>query len=147
MAPRRRTDVSARARQHGPGRLLRRGAAPAGRIPRLAAGEGAMKAVENLALSAALGAMAILPLAEIALRAMLHTGISGAASLTQHLALVASMLGAAVAAREGRLLSLSTIDSLLAGRRALVARFFTRPGAGVGAALLGLASAPIWAPG
>jgi C4-dicarboxylate transporter DctM subunit len=100
-----------------------------------------MKALENLALSAALGAMALLPLAEIALRAVLHTGISGAASLTQHLTLVASMLGAAVAAREGRLLSLSTIDSLLAGRRALFARFFTRTVAVIVAALLVLASA------
>jgi len=100
-----------------------------------------MKAFENLALSAALGAMAILPLAEIALRATLHTGISGAASLTQHLALVASMLGAAVAAREGRLLSLSTVDSLLDGKSAIVVRFFTRTVAVIVAALLFLASA------
>jgi len=100
-----------------------------------------MKALENLALAAALGTMALLPLAEIALRALFHTGISGAASLTQHLALVASMLGAAVAAREGRLLSLSTVDSLLRGRSALFARFFTRTVAVVVAALLFLASA------
>ena len=100
-----------------------------------------MKAAENVALSTALGAMAVLPLAEIALRATLHTGISGAASLTQHLALVASMLGAAVAAREGRLLSLSTVDSLLEGRSALLARFFTRTVAVIVAALLLLASA------
>jgi len=100
-----------------------------------------MKALENLALSAALGAMALLPLAEIALRALFHSGISGAASLTQHLTLVASMLGAAVAAREGRLLSLSTVDSLLDGRRALFARFFTRTVAVIVAALLLLASA------
>ena len=99
-----------------------------------------MKALENLALAAALGAMALLPLAEIALRALFHTGISGAASLTQHLALVASMLGAAVAAREGRLLSLSTVDSLLHGRSAIFARFFTRTVAVVVAALLFLAS-------
>ena len=100
-----------------------------------------MRGAENLALSAALGAMAILPLAEIALRATLRTGISGAASLTQHLALVASMLGAAVAARDGRLLSLSTLDSLLEGRSALLARFFTRTVAVTVAALLFLASA------
>ena len=100
-----------------------------------------MRGAENLALSAALGAMAILPLAEIALRATLQTGISGAASLTQHLALVTSMLGAAVAARDGRLLSLSTLDSLLEGRSALLARFFTRTVAVTVAALLFLASA------
>jgi len=100
-----------------------------------------MKAAENLALSTALGAMAVLPLAEIALRATFQTGISGAASLTQHLALVASMLGAAVAAREGRLLSLSALDSLLEGRSALLARFFTRSVAVIVAALLFVASA------
>ena len=49
------------------------------------------------------------------------------------------MLGAAVAAREGRLLSLSTLDSLLAGRSALVARLFTRAVAASAAALLCLA--------
>ena len=47
--------------------------------------------------------MALLPLVEIVLRATLHVGISGAASFTQHLTLVVGMLGAAVAAREGRL--------------------------------------------
>ena len=99
-----------------------------------------MKAVENVALSAALGAMAVLPLGEIALRATLHTGISGAASLTQHFALIASMLGAAVAAREGRLLSLSTVDTLLDGRNAVLARFFTRTVAVIVSALLFLAS-------
>ena len=73
-------------------------------------------------MAAALAIMALLPLAEIVLRAMLHVGISGAASFTQHLALVVGMLGAAVAARQGRLLSLSTLDSLLDGRSALLAR-------------------------
>ena len=99
-----------------------------------------MSALENLALSAALAAMALLPLAEIALRATIHVGISGAASLTQHLTLVASMLGAAVAAREGRLLALSTVDSLLVGRSALFARFYTRTVAVIVAALLFVAS-------
>ena len=99
-----------------------------------------MKAVENLALSAALGAMALLPMGEIALRTTLHTGISGAASLTQHFALVASMLGAVVAAREGRLLSLSTLDTLLDGKSAVLARFFTRTVAAIVSALLFLAS-------
>jgi tripartite ATP-independent transporter DctM subunit len=100
-----------------------------------------MKALENLTLSAALAAMALLPLAEIALRAIFHAGISGAASLTQHFALIASMLGAAVAAREGRLLSLSTVDTLLDGKAAVLARFFTRTVAVIVAALLCLASA------
>ena len=91
-------------------------------------------------LVAALAAMALLPLGEILLRALLGVGISGAASLTQHLALIAGMLGAVVAAREGRLLSLSTLDLLLHGPCALAARFFARAVAVIVAALLCVAS-------
>jgi C4-dicarboxylate transporter, DctM subunit len=100
-----------------------------------------MRAVENAALAAALAVMALLPLVEIALRATLRTGISGAASLTQHLALVAGMLGAVVAAREGSLLSLSTVGGLLQGRSAALARTFTHAVAASVAALLCLAGA------
>src|SRR3989454_6929160 len=84
--------------------------------------------------------MALLPVAEILLRALFRVGISGAASFTQHFALIAGMLGAAVAAREQRLLSLSTLDSLLDGRSAPLARFFTRTVAVIVGALLCLAS-------
>src|SRR2546426_11710404 len=84
--------------------------------------------------------MALVPVAEILLRALLRVGISGAASFTQHFALIAGMLGAAVAAREQRLLSLSTLDSLLVGRGAPLARFFTRTVAVIVGALLCLAS-------
>src|SRR5438552_16049688 len=84
--------------------------------------------------------MALLPLAEILLRATFQVGISGAASFTQHCALIAGMLGAAVAAREGRLLSLSMLDTLLEGRCALLARLFTRTVAVIVGALLCLAS-------
>src|SRR5256886_14785806 len=84
--------------------------------------------------------MALVPVAEILLRALLRVGISGAASFTQHFALVAGMLGAAVAAREQRLLPLSTLASLLDGRSAPLARFFTRTVAVIVGALLCLAS-------
>ena len=85
--------------------------------------------------------MALLPLArDRAARDAASVGISGAASFTQHCALVAGMLGAAVAAREGRLLSLSTLDSLLTGCGALLARVFTRTVAVLVGALLCLAS-------
>ncbi|MDQ5849000.1 MAG: TRAP transporter small permease [Pseudomonadota bacterium] len=96
--------------------------------------------MENLLLAVVLAAMALLPLAEILLRAIFKVGISGAASFTQHLALIAGMLGAAVAARERRLLSLSTLDSLLKGRAAAAARFFTGSVAVIVGALLCLAS-------
>src|SRR2546423_9531854 len=87
--------------------------------------------------------MALVPVAEILLRALLRVGISGAASFTQHFALVAGMLGAAVAAREQRLLSLSTLDTLLEGSGALLARFFARSVAVTVGALLCFASAEL----
>jgi tripartite ATP-independent transporter DctM subunit len=95
-----------------------------------------MRLFENLALTAALAAMALLPLVEIGLRSTLDVGIAGAASLTQHFALVSGMLGAAVAARDDRLLSLSTLDLVLQGRSALVARYFARTVAVIIGALL-----------
>jgi len=99
-----------------------------------------LRRAENVVLASALTLMALLPLAEILLRATFQVGISGAASFTQHCALIAGMLGAAVAAREGRLLSLSMLDSLLEGRCALLARLFTRTVAVIVGALLCLAS-------
>jgi C4-dicarboxylate transporter, DctM subunit len=100
----------------------------------------AFRAAEDLLLAAVLAVMALLPLAEIVLRATMQVGVSGAASLTQHLTLVAGMLGAGVAARQRRLLSLSTLDSLLKGRSAALARFFTATVAVTVSGLLCLAS-------
>ena len=62
------------------------------------------------------GAMVVLPLAEIVLRRTLHTGIAGASLIVQHLALIVGMLGGAIAAREGRLLALSTLARRIAAR-------------------------------
>ena len=108
---------------------------------RARAGWGAWVATgENILLGATLAAMAVLPLAEILLRAIFHAGISGAASFTQHLALIAGMVGAGVAARERRLLSLSTFDSLLGGRALTLARYFTGSVAAIVGALLAVAS-------
>lgn len=76
----------------------------------------ALHAAENVLLSLALAAMVALPLAESALRRFWQTGIPGASALTQHLVLVVAMLGGAVAAREDRLLSLSTLTAFLKGR-------------------------------
>ena len=60
---------------------------------------------ENIVLALALGAMAVVPLAEIVLRTVFRFGIPGSASLVQHLTLWVGMLGGAVAAREDRLLA------------------------------------------
>ena len=102
-----------------------------------------LAAAENLILAALLAAMALLPLAEIVLRGTLGVGISGAASFTQHLTLAAAMLGAAVAARERRLLSLSMLDELLKGRCAVLARGFTSGVAMLIGVLLAVASAEL----
>lgn len=72
--------------------------------------------VENLLVIAPLAAMAILPLTEIVLRGVFQTGISGAGPLTQHLTLLVGMAGGTIAARDNRLLSLSTGVSFLRGR-------------------------------
>ena len=68
---------------------------------------------ENLLLSLVLGLLVALPLLEAVLRKMLHVGVSNSASIVQHLTLVVGMLGAAVAARENRLLVLSRLGELL----------------------------------
>ncbi|MBI5016906.1 MAG: TRAP transporter large permease subunit [Deltaproteobacteria bacterium] len=72
---------------------------------------GGLARAEDLLVSAVLAAMMTLPLLEIVLRALFRTGISGSASLVQHLTLVAGMFGAVVAAREGRLISLATAEA------------------------------------
>jgi tripartite ATP-independent transporter DctM subunit len=65
---------------------------------------------EDLFLTLALAAMMVLPLLEVALRKLLHTGISGQTSLVQHLVLLAGMIGGAVGARQRRLLTLGSVD-------------------------------------
>ena len=77
---------------------------------------------EDAVVSLALAAMALLPLLEMGLRATLNRGIPGAASLTQHLTLVVGMVGAAIAAREGRLLAVSGLPGVLKGSPGDVAR-------------------------
>jgi tripartite ATP-independent transporter DctM subunit len=71
---------------------------------------------ENGLLAFCLIAIVILPLAEALLRKLFHTGISGAATFLQHFTLLIGMIGGAVAARESRLLSISTLGQVLRGR-------------------------------
>jgi C4-dicarboxylate transporter DctM subunit len=87
---------------------------------------GALKSAENAVVSAALFAMVLIPLVESVLRRVFHTGIPASTSIVQHMVLVVGMLGGAIAAREGRLLSLSTLgETSLHGRLKSVSRFFT----------------------
>lgn len=81
---------------------------------------------ENGLLTLVLAAIVLLPLLEAGLRKALNIGIAGSATLVQHLTLLASMAGAAVAAREDKLLPLFNLPSLLGGRAQSTARFASR---------------------
>jgi len=80
-----------------------------------------LAAAENVLLSSFFGLLVLLPLAEIVLRATVGIGIQGVSSLVQQLTLIVGMLGAAVAAREKRLLAFSA-TALLGGRFTQTAR-------------------------
>jgi C4-dicarboxylate transporter, DctM subunit len=76
--------------------------------------------IEDGVASLALLVMALLPLAEMISRRALGRGIPGSGPIVQHLTLWVGFLGAAIAAREGKLLALAT-GTLIppgAGRRA-----------------------------
>jgi tripartite ATP-independent transporter DctM subunit len=90
---------------------------------------------ENLALALVFAVLVLLPLAEIALRATAGIGFEGSSSLVQHLTLAIGVLGAAVAAREDRLLGFAA-PALLEGRLARVAKFLGCAAAAAVSALL-----------
>jgi tripartite ATP-independent transporter DctM subunit len=67
---------------------------------------------ENILATLALGGIMLLPLAEIVSRKYLGGGIPGAGPFSQNLTMWVGMLGAAIAARDGKLLSLATGEFL-----------------------------------
>jgi len=71
---------------------------------------------ENRIASLALGGIMLLPLAEIASRRFFGAAIPGAAAVASMLTLWLGMLGAAIAARDGKLLTLATGEFLPKGR-------------------------------
>ncbi len=75
----------------------------------------ALTRAENAVVIAALGVMVILPCLQILLRKLASSGIASSAPIVQHLVLAVGTLGAALAARENRLLSLSTLSQYLRG--------------------------------
>ena len=79
-----------------------------------------MKAIalraEGLVASLALGGIMVLPLAEIFSRRFLGGGIPGSGPIAQNLTLWVGLFGAAIAAREGKLLTLATGEFLPKGR-------------------------------
>jgi C4-dicarboxylate transporter, DctM subunit len=85
----------------------------------------ALHAGENWLLVAALAALALIPVLEMLLRGTLGIGIPNSTSVVQHLTLVVGMAGAAVAAREGRLLAISGLPALLRGWLGSAARLLS----------------------
>ncbi|NQW04792.1 MAG: TRAP transporter large permease subunit [Acidobacteria bacterium] len=94
---------------------------------------------ENSVATVAMMGIIILPLAEIVLRKWFATGIPGAAPFAQHLTMWVGLLGAAIAARDGKLLSLATGEFLPKGSFADGGKFV--------AAIVGSAVATIFAMG
>ena len=73
--------------------------------PRIGA---AASRVENGLVIASLATMAALPILEIALRKLFRFGVPGSILIVQHLTLIVTFLGAAIAARSERLLALAS---------------------------------------
>jgi C4-dicarboxylate transporter DctM subunit len=91
---------------------------------------GAVHSTENWTLTALFLVMMFLPLSDVFSR-LTHTNFfSDSLVLVQNLTLVVMMLGGAIAAREGKLLTLSTASSLLHGRPRKVALLWTSAFAG-----------------
>jgi len=67
-----------------------------------------LTAIEDGIAATALAAMVVLPLAEIIARRLFGVGVPGSGPFVQHLTLWIGFLGAAIAAREGKLLALAT---------------------------------------
>jgi len=76
--------------------------------------------IENILLSLILAAMVLLPITEVVLR-FFFLGIEAVSSLIQHLTLAVASMGAAVAAREDRLLTFSAIQ-FMEGNTATLAK-------------------------
>lgn len=87
-------------------------AAPAKPKPRWLAG---LHQAENWLLVLVLAAMVLLPVSEILRRMGVPIGIHGADDFLRHLTLIAGMLGGGIAARENRLLALSSLPQFLTG--------------------------------
>src|SRR4051812_30534573 len=79
---------------------------------------------ENRIASLALGGLMVLPLLQIAARRFLHAAIPGEAAIVSTLTLWLGMLGAAIAARDGKLLTLATGEFLPKGRIGAAAHLF-----------------------
>src|SRR5262245_6937757 len=96
---------------------------------------------EDLLSTLALSGIMVLPLAEIVSRKLLGTGIAGSGPIAQNLTLWLGLFGAAIAAREGKLLTLATGEFLPKGPIGDVAHIISGAGGAMVATLLGLGGA------
>jgi len=95
---------------------------------------------ENVLSSLALTSIVLLPLAEIAWRRIAGRSISGAGPFASYLLIWVAMLGAALAARDGKLLSLATGEFMPKGRLGELAHIFSGFVGSAIATILGLAA-------
>ena len=91
---------------------------------------------EDGVAAVALAAMVVLPLLEIILRRTFGAGIPAAGPIVQHLVLWVGFLGAAIAAREGKLLCLATGSFVPQGAPRRAAAIFTAAVASAAAIVL-----------
>lgn len=96
--------------------------------------------MENALLIAGISLMIAIPLCERLLRQFTDTGISGAPEFVQHLSLVIAMVGGAVAAREDRLLAISTVFQFTTPRWTAYIKVFSNSLAAAITASLSIAS-------
>ena len=82
--------------------------------------------LENRVASLALAGIMLLPLAEIVSRRFLGAAIPGSGAFAATLTLWLGMLGAAIAARDGKLLTLATGEFLPKGRISAIAHIVVR---------------------
>jgi len=96
---------------------------------------------EDALVAAALALLVLVPVGEALLRKVFHTGLAGSAAISQHLVLWICMLGAMLAAREGRLLTLFEFASFGGSTLQRICRGIGHFGAAVISGVLAVASA------
>ena len=101
---------------------------------------GPIRVAEEWVACGALLLMASLPVIEALLRVTRDSGLPGSLPIVQHLTLWVTFLGAALAAREGKLLALATGELMPEGKWRSVARVFAGAVAAAVSILLSIAS-------
>ena len=96
--------------------------------------------VENAVVVFTLAAMVLMPLLEALFRELGWSGISGSPQFVQHGSLILGLIGGAIAARHGRLLSMATAEFLPKGWPTGVAKVFSGTVAAVISGVLCIAS-------